>query len=380
MLFGKSNKEQHNNISDKNHYYRLEGNRLFLLGELKTGRCDNLVKYIKKKLESLKLRHLLLDLSRLEDIDSAGVITIFYIRDMLTARDIEVEFAGASKSVCKKIELFRPVKKQKKTPPPAKTFLESTGEKTYLFFTSYLYEFLLLASNVFFYSLKDLFNTKSRRKGEFVNQSVLIGVNAVWIVILMSYIIGLVVSLHSAGQLRDFGADIFIVDITVIGIMRQMGPLITAILVAGRSSSAIAAEIATMKVTTELDALKTMGLDPVRFVVVPKIYASMFTMPFLVVIANAFGIAGGATAAYSYLDIPPEIFASRMSEIVQNKDLLTGLVKSQAYAVIIVLTGAFYGFRVERGAEGVGRVTTEAVVVAISLVILADSVLGLLFY
>ncbi len=380
MLFGKSNKEQQNNISDKNQYYRLEGNRLFLLKELKTGQCDDLIKFIKQKLYSLQLKQLSLDMSSLEDIDSAGVITIFYISDMLAARNIEVEFKGASKSVCKKIELFRPVKKSKKDPPPDNSFLESVGEKLYLFFTSYLYEFLLLASNVSYYSIRDLFNRKSRRKGEFVNQSVLIGVNAVWIVILMSYIIGLVVALHSAGQLRDFGADIFIVDISVIGIMRQMGPLITAILVAGRSSSAIAAEIATMKVTTELDALKTMGLDPVRFVVVPKIYASLFTMPFLVLLANAFGIAGGATAAYSYLDIPPEIFASRMSEIVQNKDLLTGLVKSQVYAGIIVITGAFYGFRVERGAEGVGRVTTFAVVVSISLVILADSMLGLLFY
>lgn len=380
MLPGKSKKGHKNKISEKDQLFRMEDNRIFLQKELKTGRCDELVKFIKQKLESLELRHLLLDMSRLEDIDSAGVITIFYIRDMLTAKNIEVEIAGASESVCKKIELFRPVKKSKKAPPPEKSFLESVGEKLYLFFTSYLYEFFLLASNVFFYSLKDLFNTKSRRKGEFVNQSVLIGVNAVWIVILMSYIIGLVVALHSAGQLRDFGADIFIVDIAVIGIMRQMGPLITAILVAGRSSSAIAAEIATMKVTTELDALKTMGLDPVRFVVVPKIYASLFTMPFLVVLANAFGIAGGATAAYSYLEIPPEIFTSRMSEIVQGKDLITGLVKSQVYAVIIVLTGAFYGFRVERGAEGVGKVTTVAVVVAISLVILADSILGLLFY
>jgi phospholipid/cholesterol/gamma-HCH transport system permease protein len=159
-----------------------------------------------------------------------------------------------------------------------------------------------------------------------------------------------------------------------------MGPLITAILVAGRSGSSIAAEIATMKVTAELNALKTMGLNPVRFVVVPKLYACLLTMPFLIILANVFGIVGGGVAAYIYLDITPEIFFNRMGSVMQNKDLITAFVKSQVYASLIVLTGSFFGFSVVRGAEGVGKVTTKAVVVSISLVILADSILGLLFY
>ncbi len=159
-----------------------------------------------------------------------------------------------------------------------------------------------------------------------------------------------------------------------------MGPLITAILVAGRSGSAIAAEIATMKVTAELDALKTMGLNPNRFVVVPKLYACMLTMPFLIVFANVAGIFGGGVAANIYLDITPEIFINRMMDIARNKELWIALVKSQVYAALIVLTGSFYGFRVERGAEGVGKVTTMAVVASITLVILADSIIGVIFY
>jgi len=135
-----------------------------------------------------------------------------------------------------------------------------------------------------------------------------------------------------------------------------------------------------MKVTAELDALKTMGLDPIRFVVVPKLYAALLTMPFLIIIANVSGIFGGGVAAYVYLDITPEIFINRMRDVMQGKDLLTAFVKSQVYASIIVLTGTFYGFRVAHSAEGVGKVTTIAVVVSISLVILADSILGLIFY
>lgn len=162
--------------------------------------------------------------------------------------------------------------------------------------------------------------------------------------------------------------------------MGEMGPLITAILVAGRSGSSIAAEIATMKVTSELDALQTMGLNPLRFIVLPKLYGSIFTLPFLTILANVSGILGGALAAYIYLDISPATFFSRMGESLYNKDIITGMVKSIVFANIIVLTGSFYGFHVDKGAEGVGRVTTQSVVVAISLVIVADMILGLLFY
>ncbi len=155
-----------------------------------------------------------------------------------------------------------------------------------------MFGFILLAANIFYWGITDIFKPRAR-KGEFVNQAVLIGVNAVLIVVFLTFVIGYVIALHSAGQLRTFGANIFVVDLVVFSILSQMGPLITAILVAGRSGSAIAAEIATMKVTAELDALKTMGLNPNRFVVVPKLYACMLTMPFLIVFANVAGIFGG---------------------------------------------------------------------------------------
>ena len=162
--------------------------------------------------------------------------------------------------------------------------------------------------------------------------------------------------------------------------MREMGPLITAILVAGRSGSAIASEIATMKVTEELDALTTMGLNPIRFIVVPKMHAAICTIPFLTILANILGITGGVVVAYLYLDISPAMFFSRMEAVLYFRDIITGLIKSLIFAAVIVLTGSYFGFQVRGGAEGVGRVTTSAVVIAISIVILADSLLGLIFY
>jgi phospholipid/cholesterol/gamma-HCH transport system permease protein len=278
------------------------------------------------------------------------------------------------------MNLFHPGNIREEERSSAPGFLETLGGSVLVFFRDYLWGFIVLAADIGYWAVADLPKSKTRREGEFLNQSIHIGVNATLIIVMMSFIIGLVMSMHSSVQLRSFGANIYMVDLIVIAMMSQMGPLITAILVAGRSGSAIAAEIATMKVTSELDALTTMGLNPVRFVVVPRLYASMATLPFLIVLSMFAGIVGGAVAAYVYLGITPEIFINRMGSVMNMKYLFYAFIKSQAYAGIIVLTGSFYGFRVIRGAEGVGKATTSAVVVAISLVIVADSILGLIFF
>jgi phospholipid/cholesterol/gamma-HCH transport system permease protein len=361
--------------------FLIEGNRLTIISDkLDIGETANFISTASRKLNSIDYRDLVINLDSIDDIDSAGVMAIFYLVKKISSRGTDVKLEGGSPAIRQKLELFSPERTVRGNKPEKPGFAELTGKIVYDFFTSYVYGFIELAANVFYWAVHDLFKSKTTRKGEFVHQSVLIGANAALIIIVMSFAIGLVLAMQSAGQLKLFGADIYIVDLVVIAMMSQMGPLITAIMIAGRSGSAIAAEIASMKVSSELDALNTMGLNPIRFVIVPKLYAALFTMPFLIVFASVAGIAGGATAAYYSLDISPEIFFNRMESVMHNKDLLTAFVKSQAYASIIVLTGSFYGLRVERGAEGVGKVTTVAVVVSLSLVILADSVLGLLFY
>ncbi|MDR4987606.1 MAG: MlaE family lipid ABC transporter permease subunit [Bacteroidales bacterium] len=360
--------------------YRMVGNTFFLYKSLTVEEAAGFATKMLKLVKPMKLKTVILDISDLDNIDSAGVMSLFYVKKKLAEQNTQVDFTGGSELVNSKIKLFYPETHEKISLPPKTSFFERVGQGVYEFFSSYVFGFLLLMSNVFYWAFHDLFRPRARRKGEFVNQAVLIGVNAALIVVFLSFVIGYVLALQASGQLRSFGANIFIVDLVVYSIMAQMGPLITAILVAGRSASAIAAEIGTMKVTAELDALKTMALNPNRFVVVPKLYACMLTMPFLIVLANISGITGGALAAWWYLDIGPEIFTNRMASIMLTKDLYTALVKSQVYAAIIVLTGSFYGFRVDRGAEGVGRATTIAVVVAITLVILADSILGVMFY
>ncbi len=362
------------------HAYRFVHNTLFLSGRLTISESGDFMKGLPKAMKGREISTLVLDLNGLNHIDSVGVMTLSHLKRKLSQKGVEVELSGGSDSVREKLKLFGP---RSEGGPPERDkpgFLESIGASVHDFFSSYVFGFVLLAANIFYWSVVGFFARKSRREGETVNQAIHIGVNAVLIVSFLSFVIGFVMALQSSGQLQSFGANIFVVDLVVISVMSQMGPLVTGIMVAGRSGSAIAAEIATMKVTSELDALMTMGLNPVRFVVVPKLYACLLTMPFLIVIADVTGLLGGGLAAYIYLDITPEIFINRMGGIISNKHLITGFVKSQVYASLIVLTGSFYGFRVVRGAEGVGKVTTIAVVVAITLVILADSILGLLFY
>jgi len=365
---------------EKDFIYRFQDNTLYLSDSLLLPQTIFLTRKIPKEIRSFKVKNVILNLDELHNIDSAGVMALYHLKDKLKKSGISTRIEGGSQSILDKIELFSPGQLPVHETPVKAGFLERTGDAVSRFFTEFVFGFITLAADVFYWSVADIFSSRSRRAGEVSNQAVLIGVNASLIVIFMSFVIGLVIALQASGQLRQFGANIYIVDLTVISIMSQMGPLITAILVAGRSGSSIAAEIATMKVTAELNALKTMGLNPIRFVVVPKLYACLLTMPFLIILANVSGILGGGVAAYIYLDITPEIFTNRMAGVMQNKDLITGFVKSQVYASLIVLTGSFFGFRVVRGAEGVGKVTTTAVVVAISLVILADSMLGLLFY
>ncbi|HCC71276.1 MAG TPA: ABC transporter [Bacteroidales bacterium] len=364
----------------KNILYNLENNTLVLSGRFTITELNKSLHSIEKKIAEFEGDLLEIDLDKITDIDSTGVTALYYLRDSLTEKGISVNIKGGKENVRRKLELFSPADRTGEGILAKKSFFERLGTGAAHIFNEYIAQFFQLAADITYWSVTDLFYRKTRRKGEFANQAVEIGVKAVLIVGAMSFIIGLVLALQSAAQLRSFGANIYIVDLTVIAMMSEMGPLITAIMVAGRSGSSIAAEIATMKITNETDALRTMGLNPIRFVIVPKMHGALITLPFLTIIADVMGIAGGMVIAVSSLDISPLVFIHRMQEAFYMKDILFGVIKSLVFAYIIVITGSYFGFRVKQGADVVGKVTTSAVVVAISLVIVADSIMGLIFY
>ncbi|NIA31489.1 MAG: MlaE family lipid ABC transporter permease subunit [Actinobacteria bacterium] len=207
-----------------------------------------------------------------------------------------------------------------------------------------------------------------------------IGVDAVPIVSIITFSVGLIIAMQAAYQLERFGASIYVADLVGVSITRELGPLITAIIIAGRSGSAIAAEIGTMKVAEEIDALKTMALNPIGFLVVPRTLAMIIVVPCLTILADFLGIAGGFSLAVFSLKIPFIAYFNETATAILLKDFLTGLVKSLVFAVIISQIGAYQGFSVSGGAEGVGKSTTASVVSSIFLIIFSDLIFTMIFF
>lgn len=202
------------------------------------------------------------------------------------------------------------------------------------------------------------------------------GFDAIPIVGLLSFLLGVVIAYQGAAQLRQYGANIFIADLVGLSVVREFGPLLTAILVAGRSGSAYAAQIGTMSVTEEIDAMRTLGIAPLEVLVVPKVLALLVAMPLLTVLADAFGIFGGMVMAQAQLDVGYADFLDRMLKAVSVTAYLVGILKAPVFAAIIAMVGCYQGFQTRGGADSVGRHTTRSVVQAIFLVIVADALLS----
>lgn len=213
-----------------------------------------------------------------------------------------------------------------------------------------------------------------------VHQMVLTGVSAVPIVSLIALFVGLILAFQSAYELRKYGGTVYVVNLVALAVTRQLGPLMTAVIVAGRSASSFAAELGTMKVGEELDALETMGLSRIKFLVVPKYLALILMMPCLTLVADLMGIAGGSIFATSELGMPMEYYWTRAVDVLLFKDILSGLIKSVVFGIIITTVGCYQGFSVRGGAEGVGLATTGAVVTSITAIIAADMLFSGLFY
>jgi phospholipid/cholesterol/gamma-HCH transport system permease protein len=211
------------------------------------------------------------------------------------------------------------------------------------------------------------------RKGVLGEQMFQLGYKALGIVGLLSFLIGMVLALQAAIQLKTFGAGVFLGPLIGITMVREMGPLLTAVILAGRTGSATAAEIGTMNVGEELDALRTMGINPVQFVVVPKFWAISLTMPVLSICGTFAGIIGGWTVGIFYLDLSSSLYWGQLWQYLFFKDVFAGFFKSVVFSWLIIWIGAFYGFRVRGGAEGVGRETTASVVTSIFIIIITDA-------
>ncbi len=224
------------------------------------------------------------------------------------------------------------------------------------------------------------FDRKAVRVRHVTHQIVLMGVHSTAVICLVGLSVGMVLALQAAYQLRQFGAQLYTGSLVSVSVTRELGPLVAAIVLSGRVGARLAAELGSMKVAEEIDALSTMGLNPVRYLVAPRCLAFLIVLPLLTVIADIMGMAGGFLISVFGLHINPYMYLDKTFEALVLKDIYTGLIKSFLFAGLISLVSCYQGLSVELGAEGVGKATTSAVVISIVLILGVDCLATAVLY
>lgn len=323
-----------------------------------------------------------LDLADITYVDSAGVLSLLQLELNAARKSIPVYFVNVSAEARNIMDLIdrstvldksTPVEKNELTP------VEQVGEASlkvaedFTSITIFLGDLLLALSQALLHPAgirwKDFFFYVKRA-----------GVDGLPIVALLSFLLGLIIAFMSSLQLKQFGANVYVASLVGFGMVRELGPILTAIIIAGRSGSAFAAEIGTMKVNEEVDALVTMGFNPTRFLALPKVLAAMLVVPILTLYSDVFGILGGLMVGVMGFDLTAFSYLQQTVKSIDIFDVVTSLVKSVLFAVLIAGIGCQRGFRVKGGAESVGLYTTSAVVAGLFLIIIADSLFAIILY
>jgi len=322
---------------------------------------------------------IVLDLAAVTTIDSAGIALLLNLCSKSGQARCSLLENSVSDYLRRAIELYSRTGHDRAPDLDARGFFERIGEQYVQRWASFS-AFIYLAADCSVETFKGLFRKGMVRWNEVMTQTVLIGSQALPIVALIALLVGLTLAFQSAYQLRIFGADVFVAQMTGIAMVREMGPLMTAILVAGRSGSSIAAEIATMKVSEEVDALQVMGIDPRLYLAAPRVLAIVTMVPLLTVFAITVGILGGFIVGVFYVDLAPVSYLTQTIDSLVLKDLISSLLKSMVFAWGIGMIGLYYGFSVRGGAEEVGKATTTSVVVSIFYIIAMDCIFSIVFY
>jgi len=316
---------------------------------------------------------LILDFSQTKRIDSAALCVIRLLHKIYRNTSRKLILRNIAPSVLSTLEaLPEPAPAVSKTDLFPHKLLVHAGDR-FLEAKETVITALSVLVEMLYWGTIGALKQQDFRKGVLGEQMFLLGYKALGIVALLSFLIGMVLALQAAIQLKTFGAGVFLGPLIGITMVREMGPLLTAVILAGRTGSATTAEIGTMGVGEELDALKTMGINPIQFVVVPKFWAISLTMPVLSICGTVAGILGGWSVGLFYLDLSSSLYWGQLWQYLFFKDVLSGFIKSVVFSWLIIWIGAFYGFRVRGGAEGVGRETTASVVACIFIIIITDA-------
>jgi phospholipid/cholesterol/gamma-HCH transport system permease protein len=323
-----------------------------------------------------------LDLAKVESLDSTGAWAVHRTREALRARGLTVEILGANEAHDALIERIADAHPGKEAPPAPpgslRQLVERVGASTVAIAVEIrnLVDFLGL---IVIAIGRSILRPKRIRMTSVVANMERSGLNALPIVGLLSFLIGVVLAYQGVDQLTRFGAEIFSINLLAVSMLREIGVLMTAILIAGRSGSAFTAQIGTMKVNQEIDAMSTLGLDPIEVLVLPRILALVITLPLLAFYSGMVGMLGGAIALILLLDMSPAQFLIQLNAAIPVWTFWVGIIKAPFFAFAIALIGCYEGLRVSGSAESVGRLTTQSVVEAIFLVLVLDAAFSILF-
>jgi len=334
------------------------------------------------KLDFKETSSIALDLDNISFIDTAAAIYIVCLEEEYNAKNIITTLRCSNEIILSTLELVKMQRistnleslSQKKRKPILETMSSKVNELLlgFISFMSFLGRLFITK----LYYLKSFKNIRFKEIAFEINES---AIKAFGIVALTSFLIGLVVAYQSAYQLKLYGANIFIVDMLGISILRELAPLITAIVIAGRSGSAFTAQIGAMKITEELDAMRTMGFDPYIFLVMPRVIALMIAMPILIFVADIMGILGGMIVSSIDLGITTDLFIDRFREVVDAKHFFIGILKGPFFAFLIASIGIYRGFVVKNDTQSIGFNTTKSVVESIFAVIVCDAAFSIAF-
>ncbi len=319
------------------------------------------------------------DLSEVTRMDDCGALVIMRLQRMAAEQNSSLKLQGTPEPVRDLLAFLRldeppipgPIKRAKPD------FMTRFGVKT-MNVVDQATSHVNFVGEVTVTVLSLLRHPGRLRLGDTITYMQQVGVDALPIVGLISFLLGLIMAFMSAVQLQQFGANIYVASLVALSMVRELGPIMTAIIVAGRSGSAFAAEIGTMKVSEEVDALITMGFKPALFLVAPKLIASVLVVPLLAMFSNLFAIAGGLLIGVTTLDLTVNGYMTQTMNTLSIFDINWGLFKSAIFAVLIATVGCFKGYQVRGGAASVGQATTSAVVTGIFLVVLVDSILAVI--
>lgn len=355
-----------------------KSNTLFCLGDWTLTNIKQLNKEFPNKIKLLK-QSIQLDGNNITHMDSAGAWLIASTIKALAQKKIELSLVNFSKQHNELLSLANHQldKESKLVATNPLSAIQTLGKYSLMQFNE-LIEFANFIGEVSIDALRQLRNPFKWRFSSIMNVINVTGTGALPIVALLSFMIGIVISYQMGNQLRNYGANVFIVNLLGLSVLREFGPLITAIMVAGRTGSAYTTELGIMKINQEIDSLNTMGFSANALLIIPRFIGLLIVMPLLTMWANIFGVMGGMVMAQNMLGISWLDFLMRFRAEIPIKTLVIGLLKAPLFALIIASVGCFQGMKVYGSAESVGTRTTKSVVLAIFFIVVVDALLSVL--